>query len=436
MKGLGNLNSKVEVSETLLADILSVSKRTVEAWKLSGKVTSQQNGKFELAQLQMFPQIKNMLNSNWDAEQNVEPVKRFTSIELFAGAGGMAIGLEKAGFNTQLLNEIDKSACATLRTNRPNWNVIEGDVSEVSFTDYKDIDLMAGGFPCQAFSYAGNKAGFDDARGTLFYEFARAIKESEPKVFVGENVRGLLTHDNGRTLAAIQSVLQGLGYTLLTPTVLKAMFYRVPQKRERLFLIGIRNDLIQSANFTWPAPYFRVLTLRDALKRGELYDKDCPSSQGQKYPPKKKQVMDMVPAGGCWVDLPNDIQKDYMKKSYYSGGGKTGMARRLSFDSPSLTLTCAPAQKQTERCHPVETRPLTVREYARVQTFPDEWKFSGSLTNQYKQIGNAVPVNLARALGNRLVSLLNSIATDEPSTTLPMDSFGETMSKAGQRTLF
>lgn len=136
---------------------------------------------------------------------------------------------------------------------------------------------------------------------------------------------------------------------------------------------------------------------------------DVPDSPGQKYPKEKAKVMDLVPPGGYWRDLPLDIQKNYMKRSFYLGGGKTGMARRMSWDEPSLTLTCAPAQKQTERCHPEETRPFTVREYARIQTFPDDWEFSGSLTSQYKQIGNAVPVNLAEAVGLSVVSTLNQI---------------------------
>lgn len=121
--------------------------------------------------------------------------------------------------------------------------------------------------------------------------------------------------------------------------------------------------------------------------------------------------MSLVPEGGDWRDLPEDIARDYMKGSYGLGGGKTGMARRLAMDEPSLTLTCAPAQKQTERCHPSETRPLTVREYARIQTFPDDWEFCGNLSAQYKQIGNAVPVNMAWAIGRSLIRLFNDLAT-------------------------
>lgn len=152
-----------------------------------------------------------------------------------------------------------------------------------------------------------------------------------------------------------------------------------------------------------------MMTMADALKAGELYHSDVPESQGQSYPEHKKQVLDLVPAGGCWRDLPDEVARNYMKKSYFLGGGKTGMARRLAWHEPSLTLTCSPAQNQTERYHPDETRPLTVREYARIQTFPDDWQFAGSLAQQYKQIGNAVPVNLAYAVGLQLIDLLNKM---------------------------
>ena len=400
---------KNNISESLLADILSVSKATIDKWKKSRKITPLANGEYSLDSLKQFQQIKAMLETKWEIEKNIAATRNYRSIELFAGAGGLAIGLEKSGFNAIALNEIDKDACQTLMKNRPEWNVIEGDISNIDFSVYNDIDFLSGGFPCQAFSYAGNKLGFEDTRGTLFFEFARAIKEVKPKVFLGENVRGLLTHDKGKTLEAIKSVINELGYVLIEPRVLKAIFYRVPQKRERLFLVGIRNDLIKYADFSWPEPYSRVLTLADALKKGELYKTDCPKSQGQTYPKRKKEILSLVPPGGCWVDLPDEIQREYMQKSYFLGGGKTGIARRLSYDNPSLTLTCAPAQKQTERCHPEETRPLTIREYARIQTFPDEWKFVGSISSQYRQIGNAVPVNLAYAMGRRFIALLNSI---------------------------
>ena len=257
---------------------------------------------------------------------------------------------------------------------------------------------------------AGKKLGFEDARGTLFYEYSRAINEIKPRAILAENVRGLLTHDSGNTIRVIQDIISELGYTLIFLDVLKAIFYRVPQKRERLIMVGIRNDLFTSKDiFSMPAKSDCIYTLRDAFKKGALFNQNVPASDGQKYPERKKEILSNVPQGGYWKDLSDELQKEFMQGSYYLGGGKTGMARRLSMDEPSLTLTTAPAQKQTERCHPTETRPLTVREYARIQTFPDSWDFCGTITSQYKQIGNAVPCNLAERVGNSLVQMFNRL---------------------------
>jgi DNA (cytosine-5)-methyltransferase 1 len=335
------------------------------------------------------------------------PLRKYSVVELFAGAGGMAIGLERAGLSCVMLNEIDRNACATLRLNRPMWDVREGDIGGIDFTPFAErVDVVTGGFPCQAFSYAGKKLGFEDARGTLFFEFARAVKEIQPLICVGENVRGLLTHERGRTLAGMRSILDELGYDVLPPRLVKAIFHRVPQKRERLLIVGLRRDA--GLEFSFPAPRSEQYTLKDALKKGRLFASDAPKVSGQTYPQWKHDIMSLVPPGGYWRDLPIDIQKSYMKGSFLQGGGKTGMARRMSWDEPCLTLTCNPAQKQTERCHPEETRPFNVREYARIQTFPDDWQFVGSVSSQYKQIGNAVPVNLAEELGLSLIRCLNA----------------------------
>ncbi len=343
----------------------------------------------------------------------VKPIKEYTGIELFAGAGGLALGFELAGIKHLALNEFDKFACASLRLNKPEWNVIEGDVHDISFSEFKGkIDVVSGGFPCQAFSYAGKKLGFEDARGTLFFEFARVIKEVKPVICIGENVRGLLSHENGKTLEGMISVLDELGYKVVQPVqFLRATQYKVPQKRERLIIVGVRKDI--DINYYYPAPYPFTYTVKDALKKGVLYDCDCPVSEGRRYAEKKAEVFKLVPPGGYWKDLPEDIAKAYMGKGYYQGGGRTGVCRRLSWDEPSLTLTCAPDQNRTERCHPEETRPLTIREYARIQTFPDEWQFTGNVENQYKQIGNAVPVNLAREIGYSVVDFLNRYYSSE-----------------------
>jgi len=408
------------LSASNLADLTGTSLATAQKWGKSGTYPyhKNENGKegFYMEDLTDVEPVRMMLNTHWDEEFHVAPLRDYTSVELFAGAGGLAIGMHLAGFRHVLLNEIDPMACQTLRKNHPEWNVLEGDIHQVDFTPLRGkVDFLSGGFPCQAFSYAGKKGGLNDTRGTLFFELARAVKEIQPKVFMGENVKGLLSHDDGRTLEIIRNAIAELGYTLVEPRVLKAIMYQVPQKRERLILIAIRNDIFEAgARFKWPDPYRRVMTLRDAFYQGDLFDCDVPRSEGQAYPEKKARVMAMVPEGGDWRDLPEDEQKNYMGGSFYLEGGKTGMARRLSMDEPSLTLTCAPAQKQTERCHPIETRPLTVREYARIQTFPDNWVFEGNVSEQYKQIGNAVPVNLAYAIGRSLIRLFNDIDAQNP----------------------
>ena len=407
--------SDARISPNNFADVMGVSRSTVRSWVDSGKYVLEDGGDgrdpfFRMDDLRGVPEISQMLSGKWEEELQTKPSRPYTSVELFAGAGGLALGMEMAGFQHVLLNEFDHEACETLRVNRPGWNVVEEDIHTVDFTGLKGkVDFLSGGFPCQAFSYAGKRRGFEETRGTLFFEVARAVKEIQPKVFLCENVKGLREHDNGRTLETITNVIEELGYSLIPPRVLKAVMFKVPQKRERLFLVAVRNDFADKVSFDWPAPYRRVMTLRDAFFAGDLYPVDVPESEGQQYPEKKKNVMDLVPMGGDWRDLPEEVAKEYMKGSYNLGGGKTGMARRLSLDEPSLTLTCAPAQKQTERCHPTQTRPLTVREYARIQTFPDDWNFSGNMSSKYKQIGNAVPVNLAYAMGRAVIRLMNQI---------------------------
>ncbi|MBG9689923.1 DNA (cytosine-5-)-methyltransferase [Lysinibacillus sphaericus] len=340
---------------------------------------------------------------------NIKPKRNFTVLETFAGAGGLALGLELAGLKSVGAIEWDKNAAQTLRDNRPEWNVIEGDIEEVAenlveYIKVDDFDVLSGGYPCQSFSYAGQREGFADTRGTLFYPYSRILNEFRPKVFIAENVRGLVNHEHGKTLETMLKVFQNEGYTVYW-NVLNSWNYNVAQKRERIVIIGIRDDLIekQTVPFSFPKVQEYKPVLKDILK-------DVPDSEGIEYSEKKRKVMDLVPPGGCWVDLPESIAKEYMGASWFSGGGKRGMARRLSWNEPSLTLTTSPSQKQTERCHPDETRPFKVREYARIQSFPDNWNFAGGIGASYKQIGNAVPVNMAEYIGKSVVNYLNQFA--------------------------
>lgn len=256
------------------------------------------------------------------------------------------------------------------------------------------LDLLSGGAPCQSFSYAGNRLGLEDARGTLFYHFAVFLKKLQPKTFLFENVRGLLTHNHGKTYQTILDIFTEAGYTV-QKKVLNAWDYGAAQKRERLITIGIRNDLEPQVKINFPSVHTYKPVLRDVLK-------DVPASEGTQYSEYKRNIFKLVPPGGYWRDIPEDIAKEYMKSCWNMGGGRTGILRRLSLDEPSLTVLTSPSQKQTDRCHPLEPRPFSVRENARVQCFPDDWVFCGSVGSQYKQVGNAVPVSLAYEIAKEI----------------------------------
>lgn len=356
----------------------------------------------------IFMQLSAILTGdimNFIDESTLKEKNKFVSIELFAGAGGLALGIEKAGFETIGFIEFDKSASETLKCNRPKWRVINDDVANISCLDLEayftiqkgELDLLSGGAPCQAFSYAGKRLGLEDARGTLFYHYAIFLEKLQPKMFLFENVRGLLTHDNGRTYEAMLKIFSEAGYTIKEnqKKVLNAWDYGVPQKRERLITIGIRNDLVDKIHFEFPEPHKDKPVLRSILL-------DCPQSSGSSYSVHKKEIFELVPPGGYWRDIPEAIAKEYMKSCWYMEGGRTGILRRLSLDEPSLTVLTSPSQKQTDRCHPLESRPFTIRENARCQTFPDDWQFCGSVGHQYKQVGNAVPVNLAYEIAKKI----------------------------------
>lgn len=311
-------------------------------------------------------------------------------VEVCAGAGGLGLGFIMEGFEPLLFNEIDAKCCETLSVNHPSIasRIKKCDMSSLDFSKIKP-DIVMGGIPCQPFSHAGKRLGFKDRRGKLFHKFSSIVLKSLPKLFLVENVKGLATHDKGKTLKSILGLLENEGEYRVQYKVLDASDYEVPQRRQRVIIVGVRSDL--DFKYEFPKPSEKKVLLRDVLK-------DVPPSNTPSYPEHKRLVMEMIPQGGNWTNLPQDVKESYMGAAIRSGGGKTGFARRLSMDACSPTLTTSPAQKATEACHPTETRPLTVREYARIQTFPDSYEFAGSFTDQYRQIGNAVPVNMARHL--------------------------------------
>ena len=350
----------------------------------------------------------------------IRPIKRkvykgvnekMKSIELFAGAGGLALGLEQAGFEHIGLIELNSIAAETLRKNRPSWNILNEDVEKVADRNLEkefgiakyELELLSGGAPCQSFSYAGKRLGLDDIRGTMFYHYATFLSKLQPEMFLFENVKGLLTHDNGRTYETILEIFKNEGYFTFHQ-ILNAWDYGVPQKRERLITIGIRIDLVGKAIFSFPKPHDYKPTLRDIKLDVEPSTAEC-----ARYSKSKAKIFELVPAGGYWRDIEPAIAKEYMKTCWAMKGGRTGILRRISLDEPCLAVLTNPGMKQTDRCHPLEVRPFSYRENARIQTFPDDWEFCGTLAERYKQVGNAVPVKLAKEIGIEIYKTLERL---------------------------
>ena len=225
-------------------------------------------------------------------------------------------------------------------------------------------------------------------------------------MFLFENVKGLRTHDNGRTYATILNVFQSTGYHT-TSAVLNAWDYGVPQKRERFFTIGINKCFTNIDGFKFPKPNEYKPVIGDVKLDRHPSKEECSF-----YSDRKRAIMEMVPPGGCWSDIDPHIAKEYMKACWYMKGPKTGILRRFKLDEPCYAIMTSPSGMYTERCHPLETRPFSYRENARMQTFPDDWAFTGSLASKYRQIGNAVPVALAKAIGLQLYKCLKTIDSE------------------------
>lgn len=333
-----------------------------------------------------------------NTDTNEETIK-YSFIEVCAGGGGLSSGLIKSGFIPILLNDNNNDCCKTLKKNHPDANIIYDSMDKIDYSKYiGKVDLLTGGVPCQSFSQAGLRKGLEDPRGDLMLKFINILDLVKPKIFMIENVKGLLTHDKGETIKKIIQVLDKNNLYNITYKCLNSYNYDVPQKRERVFIVGVLKTLNRS--FIFPPESINKKVLKDVLY-------DVPVSNVLKYSLLKENLFKIIPQGGCWINLPENLQREYLGNSFNSGGGKRGILYRLSMEKPSLTLLCTPSQKQTERCHPLEERPLTIREYARIQTFDDNYEFIGSVNSQYKQIGNAVPVQLAIHMGKALISLLD-----------------------------
>lgn len=363
-------------------------------------------------------------------------------ISLFTGAGGLDLGLEQAGFETRVAVEIDKWARATLGANCrqfacPSFPILdditafkaEAIVATAGLTP-GEAELVAGGPPCQSFSTAGRRGSFGDPRGGLFRHFAAVVAAAQPRFFVMENVRGLLSaaikhrplarrgpdhpplepdEEQGSAFRVIRRVFEeDLGYQITYKWV-DAADYGVPQHRLRVIILGSRDhEFVTSelAGLMPPTHAGRQRTLRDAIWCMRGVDHEY-----LKYTTDRAAIMDRIPPGKNWrwlrdhEEFGRDFTARVMGGAWESDGGKVGFFRRLPWDKPSPTLPTSPIQKSTFLCHPEETRPLSVQEYAAIQQFPSDYAFAGGTGQKYKQIGNAVPVGLGRAVGEALVAV-------------------------------
>ena len=354
-------------------------------------------------------------------------------ISLFSGAMGLDLGLIKSGLNVVMGQDFDSSCVKTMKLN--GHNAIAGDIREIQAADLLEATnlcrgetfLVCGGPPCQPFSTAGKRLGINDPRGSLFMDFIRMIDYIKPRFFVMENVKGLMSaplkhlpmserDENdpeqklGTVLDVVLSEFKKLGYKTVYG-VLDAVNYGVPQFRERFVLIGSRDheDIflpIPTHFQTHQNKEYRWSVLNDAIRDLEFNCGECAA-----FSEDRMNYLKLVPEGGNWRDLPKEVVEAAMGGAYTSGGGKVGFYRRLSYSQPSPTLVTSPVQKATMMCHPTQNRPLSVREYARIQQFPDDWIFSGPLAAQYRQVGNAVPVGLATAIGNAIQATADNSAS-------------------------
>ena len=339
-------------------------------------------------------------------------------LSFFSGALGLDLGFEIEGMTPLMYCEFDKKCQETIKANRPDIPLIS-DIREYNSSDIinmvgSDIDLIIGGPPCQAFSTAGSRKSFDDDRGNVFLHFLNVATEISPKYIIMENVRGILSASytrnetdeenlkKGSALLYVKNFLESKGYSVSFNLYNSANF-GVPQVRERVIIIACKGS--EKVPYLEPTHSNEISYNLSPLENLKGAIKDIPEEKNkicEKFPEKRLKYYRLLKSGQNWRNLPIDLQKEAMGKSFYLGGGKTGFLRRLDWEKPSPTLVTSPNMPATDLAHPELDRPLSVAEYARIQQFPDDWIFCGTVKDQYKQIGNAVPIGLSRAIARHI----------------------------------
>lgn len=420
------------------------------------KIPAEQVGKTWVINSNVLQDKKLMFETMKDIPDQIrqtDDIPKIVALSFFSGALGLDCGLEKAGIQPLLASEIEPNTRKTILLNKPKIGLI-GDINNynakeirkfANISENQEIDLVIGGPPCQAFSTAGQRKGFQDARGNVFLTFIDRIIELKPKYAVIENVRGILSapfeseitekkfgfppktpeEKKGGALIYILDKLKQGGYTV-SFNLYNAANYGAPQIRERVVFFCSRdgdkvpylpptND--EFGNFNLPK-WKNLKEVISDLKEDE--------QESAVFPEKRLKYYRMLKAGQNWRFLPKEIQKEAMGGAYEAGGGKVGFFRRLDWNRPSPTLVTDPTMPATDLCHPDKDRPISVQEYKRIQEFPDDWKLFGTLKDKYRQIGNAVPISLGYAIGKQIVKLINKEQLELPPDNFPFSRYTNT----------
>ncbi|MDG9744030.1 DNA cytosine methyltransferase [Leuconostoc falkenbergense] len=340
---------------------------------------------------------------------NIVNIKhKYNTASLFSGAGGLDIGLSNAGLNIVWANDILPAAVENYRHNI--GEIIQKDITTVEADEVPDAEIIVGGFPCQPFSNAGKRLGPEDDRGNLYLEIIRLVKEKNPKSVVFENVRGILSMKNKDGSLFIDTVIYllsnaGYGYDVKYK-LLKASDYKVPQNRYRVIIVAFRKDL--NINYQFPDP---ITTTDDDLTLGSILNipDNVPNKKDVwKLSPQSQELIQYIPEGGSWKNVPYEHLPDRLKrirddmKKYHS----PNFYRRFGRNEIAGTITAAATPENSGILHPIENRRFSVREIARIQSFPDDYEFVGSISNMYKVIGNAVPPLLGEVIGKSIIDAL------------------------------
>lgn len=428
-----NSPSDALISAEEAADILGVTKQTISRLIRENRIPAQKVGNkwvLHAEHLAEYLDANNLVPEPKDHGRRSHKTPAITALSFFSGALGLDLGMEAAGITPLLYCENERKCRMTIEACRPEA-ALAGDINSYTAAELlalaglapgARVDIMFGGPPCQAFSTAGARRAFDDARGNVFLKYLELAAEIRPTYIVIENVRGLLSTPyptckdgvpvKGGALRLILKHLEEAGYAV-SFNLYNAANFGAPQIRERVVLIGkLGGEKVpyltptHAADGTGDLPAWR--TFRQAVE-----GLDPATATHTNFPPKRLKYFEMLEEGQYWKHLPLPMQRDAMGKAYELSGGKTGFYRRIWFDRPCPTLVTSPTMPATDLCHPIENRPLSVEEYMRVQGFPDDWRICGDISDRYRQIGNAVPVALGQAIGRAIIDDMRGVPLDE-----------------------